>query len=87
MPPPHPLTALYATPLPYRVEARASVRQTLREALAAHDGDVKATAKTLGIHETTLHRWLTGWGVLPGRGAEKSDEGEKKELATVSERR
>ena len=59
MPAPHPLASLYAAGPEYAEQARAK----LRELLAAHNDDVRATAVDLGIHETTLHDWLTRWGM------------------------
>lgn len=57
---PHPIASLHAAGGPY---ADAAVAQ-LRALLAAH-GSVRATAAALQppVHETTLHDWLTKWGV------------------------
>jgi len=69
MPAPHPLAALWATPEPYRARARADVERTLRDALAAHGGDVRATAAALDppVHEITLHKWIAAWGLDDAR--------------------
>ena len=64
MPAPHPLASLYAAGPPYTEAAKAQ----LAALLAAHGGDVRATAAALRppIHETTLHDWLTRWGMRGG---------------------
>ena len=87
MPAPHPLSSLYAAGPPFDEAARDKIRQ----ALAEHGGDVRATAKGLTppVHETTLHDWISEWEVIPGRRpprGKKSTEGQKKGLAKSSRR-
>lgn len=71
MPPPHPLTSLHAG----GEEGAALASSKLAAHLAAHGGNVRAAAAALvpPIHETTLHDWLTGWGLR------KKTEGEEKD--------
>jgi transcriptional regulator of acetoin/glycerol metabolism len=57
MPAPHRLKKLHSLGGEYADKAIAE----LREALQAHKGDVRATAATLGVHEITVHKWMTAW--------------------------
>lgn len=72
MPAAHPLAALRAAGPEYRATAEAK----LAALLAAHGGDVRATAAALDppVHEVTLHGWLTAWGMRKKESEERGEE-------------
>lgn len=61
MPAPHPLASLHAG----GEEGATLAAAKLSAHLAAYGGNVRAAAAALvpPVHETTLHDWLTGWGL------------------------
>src|SRR5262249_40114015 len=48
---------------PRPAASAAPTRESLAAALAAHDGNVAATARALGVHRTQLRRWLERHGL------------------------
>jgi len=57
-------TAAEATPA---ARGAAPTREELVAALGAHDGNVAATARALGVHRTQLRRWLERHGIETGK--------------------
>lgn len=89
MPAPHPLRSLAAG----GPEGRSLAAAQLRAALAAHGGDVRATAAGLDppVHETTLHDWIADWGLDDARrGRERTEPAAQRQgvaLLVTSDRR
>jgi transposase len=80
---PHPILALYLAGPSHHAEARAQL-----EALLAKHGSVRATAKAIGRHETTVADWMTRMGVqnpAPQPNARRKAPAKKKSGAKKKE--
>jgi DNA-binding NtrC family response regulator len=66
-----PRTGLYRAGIPFRVLSEEAERQILEEALAAHQGQMAATARALGLERSHLYKKAKALGL---RGGDKDPE-------------
>src|SRR6187399_998843 len=66
-----PRTGLYRAGVPFRVLSEDAERQILEEALAAHQGQMAATARALGLERSHLYKKARALGL---RGGDKDPE-------------